>query len=44
MYEKAIELAAKVLADPEATTQQRAFAKEAVENARLNLAELDKKG
>lgn len=43
MYEKAIELAGKVLADPKATAQQKGFAKEAVKNARLNLAELDKK-
>ncbi|MFN3241135.1 MAG: tetratricopeptide repeat protein [Planctomycetota bacterium] len=42
MYEKAIELAAKVLADPKATEQQQAFAREAVKNARLNLAEIDK--
>jgi len=43
MYEKAIELAGKVLGDGKATEQQKAFAKEAVRNARLNLEALERK-
>jgi tetratricopeptide (TPR) repeat protein len=44
MYAKALELAAAVLKDPEATAAQRAFADGAQKNARLNLAALDKQG
>ena len=42
MYGKALELSRAVLKDAAATAEQRAFAKQAAENARLNLAELDK--
>jgi len=42
MYGKALELSRAVLQDAGATAEQRAFAKQAAENARLNLAELDK--
>ena len=42
MYGKALELSRAVLEDTAATAEQRAFAKQAAENARLNLAELDK--
>lgn len=43
MYEKALELAGKVLADRSSTKEQREFALEAQQNARANLAELPAK-
>lgn len=43
MYDKALELADKVLADPDSSERARTFAAEAKQNAKLNLAELAKK-